>query len=236
VKEEGDIFAKHNQRLIKIISEDIGVSPESIIDLELSFADAQPACYFGLDQDFISAPRIDNLFSSYHALLALAESTNQGTFINMAAIFDHEECGSESTQGASSPTIIHATKRIFKLLSGHERKADDFDKTLQKSFLISADMAHSIHPNYSDKHHANHQVEINKGVVIKTNHNQRYSSDLVSSSLFKIIAKEAKVPVQEFIVRNDSPCGTTIGPILSAKTGIKTVDVGCPMLGMHSIR
>ncbi len=107
---------------------------------------------------------------------------------------------------------------------------------MQRSFLISADMAHSIHPNYSDKHQSNHQVEINKGVVIKLNHNQRYATDIVSSSLFKIIAKQAKVPIQEVIVKNDSPCGSTIGPILSSGTGIKTVDVGCAMLGMHSIR
>jgi aspartyl aminopeptidase len=107
---------------------------------------------------------------------------------------------------------------------------------MQRSFLISADMAHSIHPNYSDKHQTNHQVEINKGVVIKLNHNQRYATDIVSSSLFKIIAKQANVPIQEVIVKNDSPCGSTIGPILSSGTGIKTVDVGCAMLGMHSIR
>lgn len=107
---------------------------------------------------------------------------------------------------------------------------------MQRSFLISADMAHSVHPNYSDKHQTNHQVEINKGVVIKLNHNQRYASDLVSTSLFKILAKQAKVPIQEVIVKNDSPCGSTIGPILASGTGIKSIDIGCGMLGMHSIR
>lgn len=107
---------------------------------------------------------------------------------------------------------------------------------MQRSFLISADMAHSVHPNYWDKHQTNHQVEINKGVAIKVNHSQRYASDLVSSSLLKVIAKKCNTPLQEFIVKNDSPCGSTIGPILAAGTGIKTVDVGCAMLGMHSIR
>lgn len=107
---------------------------------------------------------------------------------------------------------------------------------MQKSFLISADMAHGVHPNYSDKHQTNHQVEVNKGVVIKLNHNQRYASDLVSTSLLKIIAKQSKTPLQEVIVKNDSPCGSTIGPILASGTGIKSVDVGCAMLGMHSIR
>lgn len=97
-------------------------------------------------------------------------------------------------------------------------------------------MAHGVHPNYSDKHQSNHQVEINKGVVIKLNHNQRYASDLVSSSIVKILAKKANVPIQEVIVKNDSPCGSTIGPIISSGTGIKTVDIGCGMWGMHSIR
>lgn len=97
-------------------------------------------------------------------------------------------------------------------------------------------MAHGIHPNYSDKHQSNHQIEVNKGIAIKINHNQRYSTDLISSSIIKILAKLKAVPVQEFVVKNDSPCGSTIGPILASKTGIKSVDIGAPMLAMHSIR
>jgi aspartyl aminopeptidase len=107
---------------------------------------------------------------------------------------------------------------------------------MQRSFFISADMAHSIHPNYSDKHQVNHQVLMNTGVVIKTNFNQRYASDLVSTSILRIIAEKANVPVQDFVVRNDSPCGSTIGPIIASGTGMKTIDIGMPMLGMHSIR
>ena len=97
-------------------------------------------------------------------------------------------------------------------------------------------MAHAVHPNYGEKHHSTHTVGINKGIVIKTNFNQRYSTDIVSSSIFKIIAEKAKVPVQEFVVKNDSPCGSTIGPIICSKTGIKGIDIGAPMWGMHSIR
>lgn len=107
---------------------------------------------------------------------------------------------------------------------------------MQRSFLISADMAHGIHPNYSDKHQNNHQCEVNRGVVIKTNFNQRYSTDVVSSSLLRIIADKGNVPIQDFIVKNDSPCGSTVGPILASGTGMKTIDIGVPMLGMHSIR
>jgi aspartyl aminopeptidase len=155
----------------------------------------------------------------------------------MAALFDHEECGSESAQGAASPLIIQSLYRIYKVLTeGKGVASDGFEKTVQSSFFISADMAHAVHPNYSEKHQSSHAPDINKGVVIKINHNQRYATDLVSSSLIKAIAKKADVPILEFVVRNDSACGSTIGPITASKTGIKTIDVGAPMWGMHSIR
>ena len=128
--------------------------------------------------------------------MALVENENKGSFINMAALFDHEECGSSSAQGAGSPIVMQSVRRLFKLLCGKEEGGDNFDKTMQKSFLISADIAHSIHPNYPEKHQVNHQVEMNKGVVIKMNYNQRYASDLVSTSLFKVLAKKADVPIQ----------------------------------------
>ena len=114
----------------------------------------------------------------------------------MAALFDHEECGSSSAQGAGSPIVAQSVRRIFKLLVGKDEKGDDFEKTMQKSYLISADMAHSIHPNYSDKHQINHQVQMNKGVVIKLNYNQRYASDLVSNSIFKVLAKKVGAQIQ----------------------------------------
>ena len=168
--------------------------------------------------------------------MALAETENKGEYVNMAALFDHEECGSVSAQGAGSNIIIAALQRVFKLLCGKEEHLDNFEKTMQKSMLISADMAHSIHPNYPEKHQSNHQVEINKGVVIKLNANQHYATDLVSSSILRILANKKGVPIQEFVIKNDSPCGSTIGPYLAANTGIKTIDVGVAMLGMHSIR
>ncbi len=122
------------------------------------------------------------------------------------------------------------------MTEGKNVGVDGFEKTIQRSFLISADMAHAVHPNYSEKHQSNHAVEINKGIVIKTNYNQRYATDLVSSSLIKAVAEKGNVPISDFVVKNDSPCGSTIGPIIASKTGIKTVDLGAPMWGMHSIR
>lgn len=176
-------------------------------------------------------------FLTYLALTALTSVNNTGSHINIAALFDHEECGSESAQGAGSNIVIQSLYRIFKLLSGSSViPADSFEKTMQKSFLISADMAHAVHPNYAEKHQSNHDVGINRGIVAKVNYNQRYASDLVSTSLLKVLAEKENVPLQEFVVRNDSPCGSTIGPIVASKTGIKTVDVGAPMWGMHSIR
>lgn len=170
-------------------------------------------------------------------MLALTAADNSGSFINMAALFDHEECGSESAQGAGSNIVIQSLYRIYKLLvPASSAPVDGFERTIQRSFLISADMAHAVHPNYAEKHHSTHDVGINRGIVAKINHNQRYASDLVSTSLLKILAEKESVPLQEFVVRNDSACGTTIGPIVASKTGIKTVDVGAPMWGMHSIR
>lgn len=131
---------------------------------------------------------------------------------------------------------MQSLRRIYDLLCEKDTLKDNFYKTMQRSFLISADMAHGIHPNYSDKHQVNHQVEVNKGVVIKTNFNQRYITDLVSTSILRILAEKGEVPIQDFIVRNDSPCGSTIGPILASGTGMKAIDIGVPMLGMHSIR
>ena len=155
----------------------------------------------------------------------------------MAALFDHEECGSDSPQGAGSPIIFQSMYRIFKVLAeGKQVACDGFQQAIQRSFHISADMAHAVHPNYASKHQENHAVEVNKGVVIKVNYNQRYATDLVSSSLLKAVAQKVNVPLAEFVVKNDMPCGSTIGPISASKTGMKTIDVGAPMWGMHSIR
>lgn len=104
------------------------------------------------------------------------------------------------------------------------------------SFFISADMAHSVHPNYAEKHKESHKIKLNEGIGLKINHNQRYTTDSISASLIKTIAQKSSVPIQEFVVKNDSPCGSTIGPIVAPKTGIKACDIGAPQWGMHSIR
>jgi len=239
-KPKGD--EKHYGALLGLIAKEAGVKEENIVDLELSFADVQPGQLVGLYEEFISSPRLDNLFSSYAALEAiLSDEANQekNSFINLVCLFDHEEIGSTSAQGADSTIVSQNMRRIFNILkSAHSGNVaeDAFEKAIQRSFVISADMAHSIHPNYPEKHQSNHQVKLNKGIVLKNNANQRYATDGVGNGIIKSIAEKAGVPLQEFIVRNDSPCGSTIGPITAGQTGIKTIDIGSPQLAMHSIR
>ena len=133
----------------------------------------------------------------YTALESLDESENNGNFVNIAALFDHEECGSDSAQGAGSTILIQSLLRIYKLLTQEKQvPADGFEKTIQSSFFVSADMAHAVHPNYCDKHQSNHAVEINKGIVVKVNMNQRYATDLVSSTLIKAVSQKGNVPIQ----------------------------------------
>jgi len=121
---------------------------------------------------------------------------------------------------------VEITQRIFAGL-GHE-KQDDYYRAIHRSFILSADMAHAVHPNYSEKHQPQHLPKIHEGIVIKINANQRYMTDTVGSSVLKVMANKVEVPLQEFIVRNDSLCGSTIGPMMAAKAGIKTIDIGAP--------
>ncbi|KAF2321573.1 hypothetical protein GH714_000452 [Hevea brasiliensis] len=153
--------------------------------------------------------------------------------VRMVALFDHEEVGSDSAQGAGSPVMLDAISRITNSFNSDSKL---LQKAIQMSFLVSADMAHAFHPNYMDKHEDNHQPKMHGGLVIKHNANQRYATNSVTSFLFGEIASKHNLPVQDFVVRNDMPCGSTIGPILASGVGIRTVDVGAPQFSMHSIR
>jgi aspartyl aminopeptidase len=230
------IFSMHNKSapaevLKKMVARELGCKPSEIMGLELSLYDTQLGTLAGAEREFIFSGRLDNLASCHSAMHALTESTMTDPITRVIAFYDHEEVGSETAQGAGSPFLKDVLERITL-----SEKREDLLRALANSFFISADMAHAIHPNYSDKHDNQHMPVINGGPVIKSNAGQRYATDAISSAWFESLCKKIGIPVQKFVVRSDVGCGSTIGPITAANLGIRTVDVGNPMLSMHSIR
>lgn len=213
------------------IKEETGVTG-NILSWDLFLYDAAPSTFGGINNEFIYAPRLDNLASvhaSYKALLAAKSVENT---VQMVAYFQHEEIGSTSQNGAASNFLEATLKRIHEFIS----KEASYYQALAGSFFISADMAHAVHPSYGSKHDPSHRPLIGNGPVIKSNANMRYATDAFSIAKFKQWCQKATVPVQDFCSRNDIGCGSTIGPMTAAKLGIPTIDMGNPMLSMHSIR
>ncbi|MEH6813008.1 MAG: M18 family aminopeptidase [Motiliproteus sp.] len=204
-----------------------GVKTEKLLDYELFLYDTQPPATVGLNQDFIAAARLDNLLSCYVGLQSLLDCGQQRGA--MLVCNDHEEVGSVSAAGADGPFLQTVLERIAP---GIEVRS----QMLANSVLISADNAHGIHPNFSDKHDANHGPLLNGGPVIKVNANQRYATNSETSALFRYLAEQEGVPVQTFTVRSDMACGSTIGPLTAAKIGVSALDIGVPTFAMHSIR
>jgi len=200
---------------------------EKILDYELSFYDVQSPAVIGLHDDFIASARLDNLLSCYTGLMAIIEKGHQQN--TLLVCNDHEEVGSMSAAGAQGPFLKSVLER---LTASDENNA----RMVANSLMISADNAHGVHPNYADKHDANHGPILNNGPVLKVNANQRYASNSETSAMFKHLCELADVPVQSFVVRSDMACGSTIGPITASEIGVRTVDVGVPTFGMHSIR
>ncbi|CAN6578544.1 unnamed protein product [Malus baccata var. baccata] len=205
---------KHHSLLLQLLADQLGCEPEHISDFELQACDTQPSIVAGAAKEFVFSGRLDNLCMSFCSLKALIDATSSDSNledesgVRMVALFDHEEVGSNSAQGAGSPAMLNTLSRI----------------------------THSFTTDSKDKHEQNHQPKLHGGLVIKHNANQRYATNAVTALIFREIARNHSLPVQDFVVRNDMACGSTIGPILASGVGIRTVDVGAPQLSMHSIR
>jgi aspartyl aminopeptidase len=208
------------------------VDPSKVIGHDIMLHDLTPPTTLGLQHEFIASARIDNLFSCWAAVRALADTTSVRKPL-MIALFDHEEVGSSSTTGAAGPLLERV---LLRLMSAAGLDADNQAAALAQSSCVSADMAHSVHPNYADRHEPHHRPIPNGGPVIKSNANQRYASTPDTAASFRSACGAAGVPVQDFVSKNSMPCGSTIGPITATRLGIDTVDIGCAMLSMHSAR
>ncbi len=231
--------ARCSSVLLDLLATELNVNPEEIIDFDIYLSDTQPAAIGGGLDEFVFAPRLDNLGSCFTATKALINSLNEpnsedkGSVARMICLFDHEEVGSDSSHGAGSPLVQETIERVTSCCE----YGASYYQVLRSSMLVSADMSHAIHPNYSSYHEALHRPIMGDGLVIKTNQNQRYATSGITGLVMREVARRAgNLPLQEFVVPNDKPCGSTIGPIISSITGLRTVDVGQPMLSMHSIR
>ncbi len=220
--------------LLKLIAETLNVSVEKILDFDLYLYDREPGCFVGLYDEFFSTGRIDNLGMAYPSIDALVNS-GQSDFVQMAAVFDNEEVGSGTAQGAGSPFLQDCIQRIV-VSSCKGNAFEEMQRSLARSFLISADEAHSLHPNYTEKNDITNFPVINKGPAIKLAASMSYTSDGVSSGIFKDLCARANVPCQYFVNRSDMRGGSTIGPISVSNLNIKSVDIGNPILAMHSVR
>lgn len=220
---------------LSLLEELSGIESAHILSWDMAVYDTQKGAFWGAEQEFFADSQLDNLASCHAGLQALLDETvlDETDSTLVCVFFDHEEIGSESNKGAGGSFLTDMLQRIA-LASSTDR--EDYARALAHSFLISADMAHAYQPNFPNAYDPDHKVMINKGPVIKVNAGHRYSSESISEALFVHWCEEAGVPYQKYSHRSDIPCGSTIGPIASAKLGIRAVDVGCPMWAMHSIR
>ncbi|NRB38466.1 MAG: M18 family aminopeptidase [Pseudomonadales bacterium] len=200
-----------------------------VLDYELAFYDVQPGSVYGVNGDFIAASRLDNLLSCYVGLQSLLHASENSAQSCLLICNDHEEVGSASAAGAQGPMLQNFLQRLVP-------EQEDYLRCISQSMMISADNAHALHPNFADRHDANHGPKINAGPVLKINANQRYASNTETQSIYRALCAVNDIPLQSFVVRSDMACGSTIGPITATELGVKTLDIGVPTFAMHSIR
>ena len=218
--------------LMNIICGELSIKPEQVLDFDLYLADATPACTFGVHDEFLSSGRLDDLSMCFAGLEAMID-TDTADATKVLAIFDNEETGSQTKQGAGSPFLAMMLQRIAQAQSG---SAEAWFQAIERAFMISADNAHAWHPNYSEKYDPTNHPVLGGGPVIKFNAAQKYASDAVSAAVFAEICRQAGVPCQRFVNHSDVAGGSTLGNILASSIPLRGVDMGNAILAMHSCR
>lgn len=226
------LFGSENAkgRLMEIIAKSAGVSRDSIAGSDLFLYNRMGGTIWGADNEFLSAPRLDDLQCTFAALKGFLRTENPDC-VSLFTVFDNEEVGSSTKQGAASPFLNDVLRRINRSSGADE---ETLCARLASSFMVSADNAHGVHPNHPDKSDPENRVYLNHGIVIKYNANQKYTTDGVSSAVFNTICERAKIPCQAFTNRSDMAGGSTLGSISNTKTAMNTIDIGLAQLAMHS--
>ena len=222
---------KIDNPFMEMLANELGISIEDILDTDLYLYDRMPGKILGLKGEFISSGRLDDLQCAFASMEGFIES-EPGNSVSVHCVFDNEEVGSETKQGAGASFLRDTLERINMCLG---RSHDDYLKSLASSFMISADNAHAVHPNLVEKTDPTNRPYLNKGIVIKYNANQKYTTDAISAAIVKQMCDMAKVPFQTFTNRSDMPGGSTLGNISQGQVSLKRVDIGLPQLAMHSV-
>ncbi|MEM7244736.1 MAG: M18 family aminopeptidase [Acidobacteriota bacterium] len=219
--------------LFSWLAEETGVDADAITGFDLHLFDVVAPTVSGMNGEFIHAPRLDNQTSCHAAVASLVATDSDSTACRGIVLYDHEEIGSVSSQGAASIYLRSLLGRVVRAAGGDD---EDLERALPDSLMVSCDSSHALHPNYAEYHEPDHRPIMNGGPVLKINCNQRYATDATTAARLQACADAVGVSLQRFVSRSDLPCGSTIGPISSAQLGMPTVDVGTPILSMHSIR
>lgn len=224
--------AEKDNLLLRTVADALGCRMEDIIDFDLSLFDTTPACLVGLDEEFLTSGRLDDLSMVHGAMTALLETTSTAQ-TRVMAIFDNEETGSGTKQGAASPVLQQLLRRIVGCLGGGE---EEYLRSVDASFMVSADNAHAFHPNYAEKSDPTNHPVVGGGPVIKINANCKYMTDADSAAVFRVICEKAGVPCQYFVNHSDVAGGSTLGNILTSQIDLRGVDMGEAIWAMHSVR
>ena len=222
-----------NDFFLKFLAKELDVKKDSILDFDLYVYNKENACTFGRNQEFISSPRLDNLTSAYASLQAIMSTEISSQDILIAAFYDNEEIGSKTKQGADSQLTTILLEKIFE---GLNKTKNDLNHCIMNSIMVSSDVAHGFHPNHGEKNDPTNITQLNKGVVIKLNSNQRYATDTEAVGIIQQLCEYGSIPYQKFVNRSDMIGGGTLGSISSSWLPMKTIDLGIPLLAMHSAR